>query len=137
MVSTCSVFSPVRTRDSSSIVRVSNPAGNQELLDELGKRFTAYRYDFKKLVKDICTSRAYQRATQPTATYDQLKELNRQGRNLGPALVRLVSKDVPKPPDSEQYEETSPLISEKRTEDLFEVDETVTVDPEAVALPSI
>ncbi|MBX9582602.1 MAG: DUF1549 domain-containing protein [Gemmataceae bacterium] len=47
-------------------VRISNPASNQELLDELGKRFTAYRYDFKKLVKDICTSRAYQRSTQPT-----------------------------------------------------------------------
>ena len=47
-------------------VRISNPASNQELLDELGKRFTAYRYDFKKLVKDICTSRAYQRNTQPT-----------------------------------------------------------------------
>jgi len=30
----------------------------------------------------------------PTATYGQLKEVNRQGRNLGPALVRLVSKDV-------------------------------------------
>jgi hypothetical protein len=44
-------------------VRISNPASNQELLDELGKRFTAYNYDFKKLVKDICTSRAYQRAT--------------------------------------------------------------------------
>jgi hypothetical protein len=49
-------------------VRVSNPASNQELLDELGKRFTAYRYDFKKLVKDICMSRAYQRDTKPTAT---------------------------------------------------------------------
>src|SRR5436305_5778083 len=47
-------------------VRVSNPASNQELLDELGKRFTAYRYDFKKLVRDICTSRTYQLATQPT-----------------------------------------------------------------------
>lgn len=44
-------------------VRISNPASNQELLDELGKRFTAYQYDFKKLVKDICTSRAYQRDT--------------------------------------------------------------------------
>ena len=49
-------------------VRVSNPASNQELLDELGKRFTTYKYDFKKLVKDICTSRAYQRDTRPTAT---------------------------------------------------------------------
>jgi hypothetical protein len=49
-------------------VRVSNPASNQELLDELGKRFTGYKYDFKKLVRDICTSRAYQRDTRPTAT---------------------------------------------------------------------
>ncbi len=47
-------------------VRISNPASNQELLDELGKRFTAYNYDFKKLVKDICTSRAYQLSTQAT-----------------------------------------------------------------------
>src|SRR6185295_2034405 len=30
----------------------------------------------------------------PTAIYGQLQEVNRQGRNLGPALVRLVSKDV-------------------------------------------
>ncbi len=49
-------------------VRISNPASNQELLDELGKRFTGYKYDFKKLVRDICTSQAYQRSTQPTAT---------------------------------------------------------------------
>lgn len=46
-------------------VRISNPASNQELLDELGKRFTSYRYDFKKLVRDICTSHTYQRSTQP------------------------------------------------------------------------
>ncbi len=49
-------------------VRISNPASNQELLDELGKRFTGYKYDFKKLVRDICTSRAYQRSTQTTPT---------------------------------------------------------------------
>jgi Protein of unknown function (DUF1549)/Protein of unknown function (DUF1553) len=47
-------------------VRVSNPASNPELLAELGKRFTAYKYDFKKLVKDICMSRAYQSSTKPT-----------------------------------------------------------------------
>ncbi len=49
-------------------VRVSNPASNPELLAELGTRFTAYRYDFKKLVRDICTSRTYQLATQPNAS---------------------------------------------------------------------
>ena len=37
---------------------------NPELLDELAKRFTDYNYDFKKLVRDICTSRTYQLATQ-------------------------------------------------------------------------
>lgn len=46
-------------------VRVSNPASNPELLRELGKRFTEYKYDFKKLVRDICTSRTYQLSTLP------------------------------------------------------------------------
>ncbi|HLN28882.1 MAG TPA: DUF1549 and DUF1553 domain-containing protein [Gemmataceae bacterium] len=45
-------------------VRISNPASNPELLQELGKRFTEYKYDFKKLVKDICTSRTYQLAPE-------------------------------------------------------------------------
>jgi hypothetical protein len=49
-------------------VRVSNPASNDELLNELAKRFTGYKYDFKKLVRDICTSRTYQLATEPTAS---------------------------------------------------------------------
>jgi Protein of unknown function (DUF1553)/Protein of unknown function (DUF1549) len=49
-------------------VRVSNPASNPELLAELGKRFTDYKYDFKKLVRDICLSRTYQLATQPNAS---------------------------------------------------------------------
>jgi hypothetical protein len=48
-------------------VRVSNPASNPELLAELGKRFTGYKYDFKKLVRDICTSRTYQLTTQANA----------------------------------------------------------------------
>jgi hypothetical protein len=47
-------------------VRISNPAANQELLDALGKKFTEYNYDFKKLVRDICTSAAYQRSTVAT-----------------------------------------------------------------------
>jgi len=45
-------------------VRISNPASNPELLAEMGKRFTGYKYDFKKLVRDICTSRTYQLSTQ-------------------------------------------------------------------------
>src|SRR2546421_2349414 len=46
-------------------VRITKPASNPELLQELGKKFTEYKYDFKKLVRDICTSRTYQLATHP------------------------------------------------------------------------
>ena len=45
-------------------VRVSNPPVNAELLAELGKRFTEYNYDFRRLVRDICMSRTYQLSTQ-------------------------------------------------------------------------
>jgi hypothetical protein len=45
-------------------VRISNPASNRELLDELGKKLTEYNYDFKRLVRDICTSRTYQLSSQ-------------------------------------------------------------------------
>jgi len=44
-------------------VRVSNPATNPELYQALGERFTQYNYDFKQLVRDICNSQTYQRAS--------------------------------------------------------------------------
>lgn len=49
-------------------VRVSNPASNPELLAALAGKFTEYNYDFKRLVKDICTSLAYQRSTKANET---------------------------------------------------------------------
>ncbi len=49
-------------------VRVSNPAVNPQLLDELGSKFKEYDYDFKKLVRDICNSRTYQLSTKTNAT---------------------------------------------------------------------
>ena len=49
-------------------VRISNPASNPELLDALGAKFTEYNYDFKKLVRDICSSRTYQLATRTNDT---------------------------------------------------------------------
>lgn len=49
-------------------VRISNPAVNQPLLDELGRRLTSYQYDFKKLIRDICNSRTYQRSTKTNKT---------------------------------------------------------------------
>ena len=45
-------------------VRVSNPAINPELLEALGGKFMDYKYDFKKLVRDICNSRTYQLSTR-------------------------------------------------------------------------
>ena len=62
-------------------VRISNPAVNQPLLDELGKKFIDYEYDFKKLVRDICTSRTYQRSTQTTAT-NEIDSTNFSHANL-------------------------------------------------------
>ena len=44
-------------------VRVSNPAVNEELLQALASKLTDYEYDFKRLVRDICTSRMYQLST--------------------------------------------------------------------------
>lgn len=46
-------------------IRVSNPASNPELFNELGKRLTDYKFDLKQLVRDICNSQTYQRTTQP------------------------------------------------------------------------
>jgi hypothetical protein len=69
-------------------VRVSNPASNPELLQELGKRFTEYRYDFKKLVRDICNSRTYQLCTQPNES--------NQGdtRNFSHAALRRIKAET-------------------------------------------
>ncbi len=69
-------------------VRISNPPSNAELLDELAKRFTEYNYDFKRLVRDICNSRAYQRATQPNDT-NKLDD-----RNFARATIRRVRAEV-------------------------------------------
>lgn len=46
-------------------IRVSNPASNPELFDALGKKLVEYKFDFKRLVKDICNSDAYQRSATP------------------------------------------------------------------------
>ena len=49
-------------------VRISNPAVNPQLLEDLGAKFIEYDYDFKKLVRDICNSRTYQLSTKTNAT---------------------------------------------------------------------
>jgi hypothetical protein len=49
-------------------VRVSNPPSNPELLDALTARFIESNYDFKQLVRDICSSRTYQLSTRANDT---------------------------------------------------------------------
>jgi hypothetical protein len=61
--------------------RVSNPPTNPELLDELAKRFTESKYDLRKLVREICNSRTYQRSTQRNES-NQSDEKNFAHANL-------------------------------------------------------
>jgi Protein of unknown function (DUF1549)/Protein of unknown function (DUF1553) len=69
-------------------VRISNPASNPELLDALGTKFTEYGYDFKKLVRDICTSRTYQLSTRANETNAG------DDRNFAKAGVRRLRAEV-------------------------------------------
>jgi hypothetical protein len=69
-------------------VRVSNPASNAELLTELGKQFTSYNYDFKKLVRDICNSRTYQLSTVPNASNES------DTKNFAKAAVRRIRAET-------------------------------------------
>ena len=49
-------------------VRVSNPPANEALLEALAKGLVESKYDFKKLVRQICASHTYQRSTRPNET---------------------------------------------------------------------
>ena len=69
-------------------VRVSNPPVNAELLDALAQKFTEYDYDFKKLVRDICTSRTYQLSTATNATNEK------DGRNFSHAMLRRIRAEI-------------------------------------------
>src|SRR5687767_13129238 len=69
-------------------VRISNPASNPELLDALGAKFAEYDYDFRKLVRDICTSRAYQLSTRTNETNAT------DERNFSHALIRRIRAEV-------------------------------------------
>jgi hypothetical protein len=55
--------------------RVSNPPVNAPLLDDLGRRLVASGWDFRRLVRDIVTSRTYQRACETNET-NRLDETN-------------------------------------------------------------
>ncbi len=69
-------------------VRVSNPPVNGPLLDALAQHFTEYKYDFKRLVRDICISRTYQLSTitNDTNAFDE--------RNFSHATLRRIRAEV-------------------------------------------
>jgi Protein of unknown function (DUF1549)/Protein of unknown function (DUF1553)/Planctomycete cytochrome C len=69
-------------------VRVSNPPSNPELHDMLGKKLTEYNYDFRKLVRDICTSMTYQRSTVTNETNESDK------KNFSHGTVRRLRAEV-------------------------------------------
>ena len=46
-------------------MRVTNPPSNPELLDALAENFIRNGFDLKRLVRDICTSSAYQLSSEP------------------------------------------------------------------------
>jgi hypothetical protein len=69
-------------------VRVSNPPVNEELLADLARRFVESKYDMKKLVRDICTSRTYQLSTKTNETNAS------DERNFSHALLRRVRAEI-------------------------------------------
>ena len=69
-------------------VRISNPPSNPELLDQLASRFTGYQYDFRKLVRDVCTSRIYQLSTRANPSNEN------DLRNFARAQLRRMRAEV-------------------------------------------
>ena len=69
-------------------LRVSNPPSNPELFQTLGKKLIEYKYDFKRLVRDICNSQAYQRTSAPNAgnAHDD--------RNFARARIRRITAEI-------------------------------------------
>lgn len=69
-------------------VRVSNPPVNGPLLEALAKHFVEYKFDFKRVVRDICTSRTYQLSTvtNDTNAFDE--------RNFSHATLRRIRAEV-------------------------------------------
>lgn len=69
-------------------VRISNPASNPELLDALGTKLGDSNYDFRKLVREICTSRTYQLATTANPTNI------RDSKNFSRGPIRRIRAEV-------------------------------------------
>ncbi len=69
-------------------VRISNPPSNPELIDALAAKFVEYKYDFKRVIRDICTSRTYQLSTRPSSSNAS------DDRNFSKAAIRRIRAEV-------------------------------------------
>jgi hypothetical protein len=69
-------------------VRVSNPASNPQLLEELGKRLAANKYDMRQLVREICNSNTYQASTHAP------EKSKSDTRNFAYAQVRRIDSEM-------------------------------------------
>ncbi|MFP6675101.1 MAG: DUF1549 and DUF1553 domain-containing protein, partial [Pirellulaceae bacterium] len=69
-------------------IRVSNPAVNPELIAALSSKFGEYKYDFKRMVRDICTSRTYQLSTVTNSTNES------DSTNFSHSLLRRMRSEV-------------------------------------------
>ncbi|MGF1583035.1 MAG: DUF1549 and DUF1553 domain-containing protein [Gemmataceae bacterium] len=69
-------------------VRFSNPPSNPELLETLGRKLVTYKYDLRRLIRDICLSQTYQQSTQkhPDNPPDD--------RNFAQAYVRRIRAEI-------------------------------------------
>ncbi|MBX7209440.1 MAG: DUF1553 domain-containing protein [Verrucomicrobiaceae bacterium] len=81
-------FTGVGVVDPVDDVRITNPPSNPELMEELAKRLTDYKYDLRKIVRDIATSMTYQRTSLVNETNAGDK------RNYSHAYVRRVRAEV-------------------------------------------
>lgn len=71
-------------------LRVTNPATNAPLLDELSRQFVASGYDIKQLTKTLLTSRVYQLSSQfNQANVDDLQNFSHASIKALPAEVLL------------------------------------------------
>jgi hypothetical protein len=69
-------------------VRISNPPSNPELLDALTQKVVESGYDLRRIVREICNSRAYQLTTRPNPS-NALDD-----RNFAHATVRRMRAEV-------------------------------------------
>ncbi len=69
-------------------IRISNPPSNPQLLEYLAKRMIEYNFDIRKLAREICLSKTYQRSTQA----NESNALD--SRNYSKATVRRMRAEV-------------------------------------------